>query len=522
MRGRRAEHRPSSSPFRKLRRVVISLLAACVAAGASAQDRPSLVSAVIRGSTAYTAPELFAAYGDQLGRPISVESARAIATRIAAQYTEDGYSRPGVEIDDRMSGAGVLVFEVIETRISAIEISGDPGPYERELESIGSRVNGAAPLRTADLQSAVRRMRDLPGLRLTASTSRDADLPGAYRLSLDTEFTPVSGTLRLSNRGTDEIGPDFLLGQTTLNGMLSGRASLGVLFGTTLEFDEYHGLGLNGSFRPAGRRFSIQALGFRSRSDPRERVVDRDDRYRRDRATFGATLPLHDSASRRVLLTTSLRAEDLAIDRERARLRDERLRLVELGARWIETTSPSTQFALSAELVQGIDAMGSGLRADDLAADQRRADFTILLLDYVRHAELGGPWSFRLNALGQYTSAVAPYTERFKIGGDRLGRGFEVAEISGDRGLGARVEMLRRISALQTPAGPVSFYFTYDLAGAWKNDRPGRESAATGGLGLVLNGRAMSGRIEVAKPLTHPDVEGREDVSVFVELSYRW
>ena len=38
---------------------------------------------------------------------------------------------------------------------------------------------------------------------------------------------------------------------------------------------------------------------------------------------------------------------------------------------------------------------------------------------------------------------VLPDSERFKIGGDRLGRGFEVAEIAGDSGIGAKIELRR-------------------------------------------------------------------------------
>ena len=47
----------------------------------------------------------------------------------------------------------------------------------------------------------------------------------------------------------------------------------------------------------------------------------------------------------------------------------------------------------------------------------------------------------RLDALAQQTPHTLPYGERFKIGGDRLGRGFEVTEIAGDQGLGAKVEV---------------------------------------------------------------------------------
>ena len=508
----------------RLQRLVITLACALGAFAASAQEPPTLYSAVIRGSTAYSPTELFAVYGDMLGQPITAASARALAERLAARYQADGYTRPGIEIDDRLVSEGVLVLEVVETRISAIEISGDPGPYEGELRALGAGVEESALLRTEDLLFAIAQMRELAGLSLTAATTRDTgDLaaPGSYRLNLDADFRRVSGQVRLSNRGTDEIGPGFVFGEANVNGLFSGRATLGLQLASTIDADEYSGAGLNGSFQPDERSLRVFGSGFTSHSDPRE-LIDRDDRYERNSVTAGVVLPIGDSARRQIELTTALRAEDLAIDRNDARLRDERLRLVEIGSRWIGTPRRARQFAASVELVQGLDSMGAGLYAADIANDPRQTEMTALHLDFVRVVELNDRWSWRLNALGQHSPDVLTYSERFKIGGDRLGRGFEVAEIAGDRGIGARAEVVRRLPSLDREFGSLSLYTTYDVGAAWKNDRPGRESAATAGLGLMLNGQRASGRLELAKPLTHPDVEGREDLSVFVEIALRW
>ena len=524
-RGRRADCGNSGSHLLdNVPRLVITLLCALGAIAAVAQESPALNSAVIRGSTAYSPPELFAVYGDMIGEPLTAASARALAERLAAKYEADGYTRPGIEIDDRLAREGVLVLEVVETRISAIEISGNPGPYAGKLRSLGAGVEESSLLRTGDLLFAIAQMRELAGLSLTAATTLDtgeAAGPGSYRLNLDADFNRVSGQLRLSNRGTDEIGPGFVFGEANVNGLLAGRATLGLQAASTIDADEYSGAGLNGSFRPTGRPLTIFGSGFTSQSDPRE-LIDRDDRYERNSATGGVVLPIGESARRQIELTTALRAEDLAIDRDNVRIRDERLRLVEIGARWIGTPQRARQFAASVELVQGLDGMGAELYAADIADDPRQTEMTVLHVDFVRVVELNDRWSWRLNALGQHSPDVLTYSERFKIGGDRLGRGFEVAEIAGDRGVGAKAEVLRRLPALDRDFGGFSLYATYDVGAAWKNDRPGRESAATAGLGLLLNGQRASGRIELAKPLTHPDVEGREDLSAFVEIALRW
>ena len=128
----------------------------------------------------------------------------------------------------------------------------------------------------------------------------------------------------------------------------------------------------------------------------------------------------------------------------------------------------------------------------------------------------------RLDALSQYSADVLVDSERFKIGGDRLGRGFEVTEIAGDSGIGGKLELRRDVVNTEGMFGRLSTYGFYDIGAAWKQDLPGRESAATAGLGFALQGAALTGYVELASPLTGPDIEGKNDASVFAELSYRF
>jgi hemolysin activation/secretion protein len=156
-----------------------------------------------------------------------------------------------------------------------------------------------------------------------------------------------------------------------------------------------------------------------------------------------------------------------------------------------------------------------------LSEDLRREDFLLFKLTMTRLARINDRWSWRVDGFAQQTAYVLPYSQRFKIGGDRLGRGFEVAEIAGDQGIGAKVELRRRMRGVPVLSGTLSTYGFYDIGATRKQDVSGDESAATGGFGVRLQGGRASGSIEIAKPLTHADVEGRRDLAVFVEVNYR-
>ena len=301
--------------------------------------------------------------------------------------------------------------------------------------------------------------------------------------------------------------------------MLAGDTNLGVMFGAASDYDEYHGLGILANVGIGERGARAAVTGFQSRSIRTKPSSIATDSYLRDRLSARYTHPLVGLSSWGGALFTGLDLEDLEIQRSDVRLRDERLRMLVVGSTWSRRQSTATRYGGSLELVQGLGGLNSGLAATDLLEDPRRADFTLVRASLTRATQLSERWSVRLDAFLQQTAYVLPYNERFKIGGDRLGRGFEVAEIAGDQGVGAKVEARRRLINAPTQLGRTSVYGFYDVGAAWKQDVAGRESAATTGFGFATQGRRTSGSIELAQPLTHPDVEGSVDLSLFAELA---
>lgn len=498
---------------------IISASFAITTAAAQSSGEHPLTSVVIRGSSIYSAPQLFDVYNAHLGKPITRENVSLIVTSLADRYQADGYPRPRIGVDGALAAAGVLRLDVFETRIDAVLINGDPGPHRKTLERLAGALEASGALTQHDLQNALRRMRRLPGLTLRAATESREDVPNAYRLDLDTEFRSVSASARLTNRGTDEIGPHFVMGQVVANGLLGGSISGGLLYAAAVDSDEYLGAGplLNWDLGERGTRLSFS--GFTSKAKPRWPDLERDDRFVRERAGVRATIPVYDGDRMTTSLITGIDASDLRISRSGFLFRDERLRMLTAGVSqsWY---LGSVQYAGSLEVVKGLDGLNSGLMALDLAADPRTADFTLLRLDVARLARYG-LWSLRFDGFAQESRDVLPFTERFKIGGERLGRGFERAQIAGDRGIGAKLELARELPDAPALLGKASAYGFYDIGAVWKNDVAGRDSAATAGIGFAIRDEHTVAKLELARPLVAPNVEGRDDLRLFFELLWR-
>jgi hemolysin activation/secretion protein len=506
-----------SAPRLVLRTAIAALAGALSATAHAAQ--PLMTAAVIDGSTVYSAPELFPLYGDQLGKPITRELVRDVAAAVAARYQRDGYARPTIDVQDELAASGIVRLNVREPRITRVTIAGDPGPYRARLALLTARLDTAAPVRPADVQRMLVGMRALPGLSVAASTRRDANALFGQELLLDASFRPVDNMLRLTNRATEEIGPYFVTGQLVGNGLLGRGERLGLLFTAAHDVDEYGGAGVFGDFFVGSHGTRLMLMGLVSRSDPTEEPVDLEDLYRRQRTSIGITQPVQLESGTALVLSGGFDLDDQVIERDAADLRDDRLRILHVGARAGWRHEGERQTSLLLQLRKGLDGLGSQLEAEDLVDDPRDVDFLSARLQATHVAGLWESWTLRLDGFAQQSADVVPDSERFKIGGDRLGRGFEITEIAGDQGLGGKVELRRGLPAPSFLPGATEAYGFYDIGAAWRNDVPGRQSAATAGTGVALRTEHLTTYLELAKPLTHPDVEGDKDVGVFVELT---
>jgi hemolysin activation/secretion protein len=407
----------------------------------------------------------------------------------------------------------------VEPRIADVVVEGDAGPHRQRLERLASQLERMQPIRRAEVQRVLGEMRSLPGLSLVANTRRDDIDRSAYEIAVNASFDPIEGVVGVSNRGTEEVGPVFVNGQAVANGWLTGREKLGLLLTSATEVDEYRGLGAFVDAPVNSRGTRAYLLAFGSVAEPSLPLDFPRDEYRRERVTLRITHPLPYAGRMSVALAAAFDADDYETRRDGAELHEDRLRVLQIGMRAGWRVGDRTQYDGTLELRQGIDGLGSGLQSEDLVDDPRRADFLLTRVQLVQVSRLGDVWTLRCDVLGQHSAYVLPYSERFKVGGERLGRGFEVSEIAGDLGVGAKVE-LRRSFALELPVRPSAYGF-YDIGATWNQDVDGRASAATAGLGLAAQAGRYSAYVEVAKPLTRPDLEGKRGATLFGGFSVR-
>jgi len=488
-------------------------------ARAQETSAPLLTAAIIRGADTYSSIELLSTYQAYLGQPITNPVVEAIAAALNAKYATDGYSPSELQLDTSQLALGVLGIQVFESRITQVKVSGDTGPYAKHIDKLRAELIAMRPLKTNKLQTSLRRVRELPGLRVDIGTDRDSAVRNAFIVTLDASFDAWSTNLRITNRGTRDVGPAFFIGQTSANGLFGLDLKAGAVLGLAETPREFRGGGvfIDTPVFASDRRANL--LAFRSLSDPTEKAGDAGVDYIHNRISWIVSNPWRRWGAFEVKSSGGLELDDQYIKLRGTEVQADRERVVSANTQALWSPSLSMQYLASWGLRIGVDAAGAGLGSLLAVEPGRDEDFVVGTLQIVQLTRFAAVWQVRFDLLGQYSNDVLADRERFKIGGDHLGRGFEVPAISGDRGLGAKAELRRGLPILNSAAGEVATYAYYDFGAAWRNPRGDRESAASAGVGVSLQGERITASLEFARPLTRADIDGFKHNTLFGELS---
>ncbi|MGH7128154.1 MAG: ShlB/FhaC/HecB family hemolysin secretion/activation protein, partial [Planctomycetaceae bacterium] len=452
---------------------------------------------------------------EYMGQPVTKSTAPAIAEALRDSYARDGFARPGYKVIDTGQHSGIVRIRLVELTISRVELSGSTGPYEQRVRELANALPERAAVRPDDIRDVLRQVRGLPGLTVEADTYTDASGNGAMVADLDAEYQPLEASLKLSNRGTQEIGRNLAFAQASANGLFGLRSSAGLYAGTTEETDKYRSGGLFGMVTAGPHGTSGRLVA--GVSALRLPAADGTEAQDRTLVNLRVTQPLHQEGSRILSVWSEVELEDLDVALDDTVLREDRLRSLAVGAS-LGFRKNASQYSASLQLEQGLTALGGGVHTVGDPDDPRRADFTIAELRLVDRVELEHGWFARWDVFGQYSPHILPSTKRFKIGGNRIGRGFEAAAISGDRGIGNKLTLTREFDDFADWRRHTALYGFYDLGTTWLEQTADRQSAASAGVGVSFGADWLSGHVEFAKPLTHADEDGNKDAKVFAEL----
>ena len=470
-----------------------------------------LLGVTVDGASAFTQADLARLYAAYLARTVGLNDLSRIADAITAHYRDAGYflSRAIVPPQDAESGVARIV--VLEGRITEVVIEGEgaaqAGVYLRGLD--------AQPIATLrDLDRGLALASDVPGLTLRSRIEPDPADPTRHRLVVTTELRAIDGYAAIDNRGGEDAGPAQAYGRVRGNSVVFNRdqATLGV-FTTPASPSDF-------TYVEAAYSYGFHSGARAAISISASRAHDGHDMTSPDIGGDSQSLslryehPLQRGRAGGLWLGGAFDLRHAENDWASGGGYADELRVARVSLRGFlnEDGRASTVFARASF---GLDFLGAS--SHSLSRRSRHdadGEFVTFNLHASHYRDLGRYIGVYASIDGQWADRPLLLSEEFSVGGQPYGRAYSPAEISGDHGIAALVELR---AGYDPNLGPISFlqgYLFYDTAEVWNhNTAPDIDelSLSSAGAGVRVNFEDwLTARFELARPLTRTPTEERE------------
>ena len=451
---------------------------------ANANLRFTLTSVTFQGAEGMRLPDLRGASSSEIGRDIDLADVCRIRDRASEMLFRRGVLAR-VEVPQQTIQNGRLQLRVIAAYVVSVQVRGDAGPAQEQVEAYVDKLRGMRPFDIRKAQRYVLLASDLPGVRVSAALRRAVGDPGAVDLIVSVSRKPVDALANVQNTGSDSIGPWTGVARVDFNGFTRFGERNTLITDATLGNDGQQviqllsegrvggeGLTLRGSAsyaitRPGG---DLAPLGLYSRS----LVVDAAFSYpvlrtRRLNLNVGGGLDvvdqLTDISQNQLLSADHLRVLFLHADF------DQQWRAG--GGR------PGVELGADLDVRHGLTGLGAST-ADGAPVSRIGGQADALVVRGDAHADLAllQKLAARLSVSGQYADRPLLAYEQFAVGNLTIGRGYDPAALTGDQGVGGSVELhagpFNGPARWALPAGVNASALTfYDVAAVFSREASG-------------------------------------------------
>lgn len=179
-----------------------------------------------------TDDELRAVAEPMVGRSISIEDLRALATSMEGKFREAGYPYARVILPPQKIKGGLVVFSVVEGWVEGVGVTGSASVEKAQAELRLKKLENTGPVAVDDIERTVALLQRVPGLQSHVAIARGNQGPGSMRLVADAKRKDPKYLLNLQNFGTTSLGREG----ATIYAEIPGAAP----YGDKFEFAAYN------------------------------------------------------------------------------------------------------------------------------------------------------------------------------------------------------------------------------------------------------------------------------------------
>lgn len=397
---------------------------------------------VVDGVTAFPPETVNALFADVKGKRVGLGAVREAATKLESLYRDKGYFLSRVFIPPQPISNGVVKVTVIEGFIEDITVEGLDAGTQRAVKAALEPLLKRKPIDLPSLERRLLILNDMPGIGGTSVLRQGATLGGSS-LIVTLEERPDTYQAAINNGASRILGPWSYGVNATLNRPLNlpGTFNIGLnAGGRNLESVQSVSGRYSVGIGNQGLLTSFGVLAAKARPGGSVRPLN----IVNNLISLSARARYPFIRSREFSLFGEV---GLAVNRSDTDI---------LGQPLIRDRTTVLDFGLSAQqngflngattvnvsVMQGLQILGA-LNRNAPAPSTLNFDpsFTRIVYSIQRTQPLIGRFSAQLGFQGQYTNSKLLSGELVSFGGSGVGRGFDPAAITGDRGYGGSAEL---------------------------------------------------------------------------------
>ncbi len=458
------------------------------------------VAIALEGGTVYGPTQFDGLIRPLIGRSIAASEIFKLAEAIQRKYHDDGYFLAQVTVPPQRVGDGRVRLRIVEGAIADVKVEGDAGAVSSLVRGVLGRIKSAGVPNIRDIERYLLLVEEIAGVKMKA-VLRAGKEPGTTDLIAQVKRQSWDVFHQADNRGSDFIGPQQSLLVVGVNSFTS--------MGERLEATWFSTLGRQNNFFQTTASAFVGTDGLRVRAyggfghvEPGGAIAATG--YAGDLAVFGvgANYPLMRSRRTNVNVGGSFDYYNSIVDINGTRQNTTNLRMLraQVDASHRDEINGVTYGFV--KLSRGLGLLGAS-DPGDITMARVGSDPTFFKAQG-EVSRLQGVYidaDFTINLLGsfawQYSDDILPASEKYFVGGDRLGRGYFAGQITGDKAIGGSFEL--QVSTVVPYDGadggfvdgnrrarglPVQLYAFFDFAKGWNNlssDTPSTIARSAGG-----------------------------------------
>jgi hemolysin activation/secretion protein len=470
----------------------------------------------LKGNTIYSTKELSKLYQSKLGTVITVAELQDIVQSITNYYRNDGYVLSRAILPPQHVANGVVNIQVVEGYIDHVKVIGAPHGARALIQRFGDQIVLQRPLQIKRMEHYLLLANTIPGVQVKAVLEPSKTNIGASGLNLVTQTKTFSGYASYDNYGTRYIGPnEGTVGGEVDSIFLPGDSTTATFSRTTRPQElKFFLVGYNMAIGAQGARLAFSMNQARTLPG----FVLTPLKIYGDAFTLSTVLtyPLMKTRSQDLNLDTTFNYIDSKVTtlQQAFMLYDDHIRSFRIGVNWDLSDTWYGSNNAGAHIEHGLDLFGATPISKSETGFTSRfgasGHFTKLELLLSRLQQFGASrYSMFFIAKGQWSCEPLLATEQIGFGGvqSALGRGYDSAEIIGDRGLQGSIELRMNVMPGRVLLQAAQLYAFYDAGVIWNArqvvDQLQKQSATSAGVGSRFYfTQNISGNLVWAQPLT--------------------